>query len=220
MNVINQITVSKKIHTLQTLRTLHQMKSLTKVFVALLLAITVAFSGFSAPAHAQSPIGANVNISIDVNQTIEQILGLITSTQKFQIVIANQTESTLTRVGAYNKLSNWPLIDVPALTAQYRDWTESGAGYFTFAANYAVGDTGKYFQFGASWPPIGKRKINLTAINQSGNGPAETAWDKMSNADDKNLKNGNLIGRAVLANENGKVQWAYQVRDENLIKKN
>ncbi len=188
------------------------MKSLTRVFAALLVAITIAFGSFSGNAHAQSPVGANVNVSIDANKTIDQILGLITSTQQFQMVIANQTQSELTRVGAYNNLGNWVLGDVPPLTAQYRDWTESGAGYFSFASNYAVGNTGKYFQFGASWPVIGKRKINLCAQNAAGNNPASACWDAMSNADDKNLVNGQFAGRAMMANQNGRVQWVYQVR--------
>ncbi|MFM6842407.1 MAG: hypothetical protein ACKPKS_01190, partial [Dolichospermum sp.] len=138
------------------------MKSVTRVFAAFLLAITIAFGGFSGNAHAQSPVGVNVNI--DVNQTIDQVLKLVTSTQEFQMVIINKTGNTLTRAGAYNSLGNWVLGDVPSLKAQYRDWTESGAGYFTFASNYAVGNTGKYFQFGASWPPVGRRKINLSSI--------------------------------------------------------
>ncbi|MFM6197758.1 MAG: hypothetical protein ACKPE1_01220, partial [Dolichospermum sp.] len=107
------------------------MKSVTRVFAAFLLAITIAFGGFSGNAHAQSPVG--VNVSIDVNQTIDQVLKLVTSTQEFQMVIINKTGNTLTRAGAYNSLGNWVLGDVPSLKAQYRDWTESGAGYFPFA---------------------------------------------------------------------------------------
>jgi hypothetical protein len=187
------------------------MKSLGKVFAAFLLAITIAFGGFSGHAHAQT-VGANVNVAIDVNKTVDQILGLVTSTQKFQMVIANQTGYTLQRAGAYNKLGNWPLGDVPSLTAQYRDWTESGAGYFTFAANYAIGNTGKYLQLGASWPPVGKRKINLCTSNSSGNGPAETCWDDMSSANDKNVPTGQFFARAMMGNRDGKVQWIYQVK--------
>ena len=186
------------------------MKSLAKVFVAFLLAITIAFGGFSGNAHAQ--FGANTNVPIDPNKTIDQILGLITTTQKFQIVIANQTGETLSRVGAYNDLSNWPLGDVPALTAQYRDWTESGAGYFNFAANYAVGNTGRFFQFGTSWPVIGRRKINLCSTNSPGNSPARQCWDQMSDSNDKNQVNGQFTGRAVMGYQNGRVQWLYPVR--------
>jgi hypothetical protein len=187
-----------------------RMKSLTRVFTAFLLAITIAFGGFSGNAHAQ--VGANVSVRIDVNRTIDQVLGLVTSTQKFQMVIINKTGNTLTRAGAYNKLGNWVLGDVPSLTAQYRDWTENGAGYFTFASNYAVGNTGKYFQFGASWPPVGRRKINLCTINSPGNSPAEKCWDNMSDANDKNVRNGEFSGRALMGNKNGKVQWIYEVR--------
>jgi hypothetical protein len=187
------------------------MKSLTRVFAAFLLAVTIAFGGFSGSAHAQSS-GAIVNVGIDVNKTVEQVLRLIPSTQKSQIVIINKTGTTLTRAGAYNLLQNWPLGDVPSLNAQYRDWTESGAGYFVYAANYAVGNTGKYFQFGVSWPPVGRRKINLCTINSPGNSPAEKCWDDMLNSDDKNVRNGEFSGRALMGNKDRKVQWIYEVR--------
>ncbi|RAM48866.1 MAG: hypothetical protein C6Y22_25490 [Hapalosiphonaceae cyanobacterium JJU2] len=197
------------------------MKSLTKVFVALLLAVTIAFSGFQTNANADetnadfaTPAASPVSITIDVNQTIDQILGLITSKQDFQLVVANQTNDILTRVGAYNSLSNWPLGDVASLEAQFQDWTENGFGYFSFASNYAVGNTGKYFQFGASWPSIGSRKINLCTLNESGNKPAQKCWDAMSNSDDKNLTNSGFTGRAIMAKNNGKVQWAYQIRKQ------
>jgi len=186
------------------------MKSLAKVFVSFLLAITIAFGGFSDNAHAQ--FGANTNVPINPDKTIDQILGSITTTQQFQMVVINKTGTTLTRAGAYNKLGNWVLGDVPSSTAQYRDWTESGAGYFTFAANYAVGNTGKFFQFGASLPPVGKRKINLCTTNSPGNYPAEKCWDDMSNANDKNAQNGSYSGRALMGNKDGKVQWIYEVR--------
>jgi hypothetical protein len=187
------------------------MKSLTRVFAAFLLAVTIAFGGFSGSAHAQ-PVGANLNVAIDVNQTVDQVLGLIPSTQKFQMVIINKTGNTLTRAGAYNELGNWVLGDVPSLKAQYRDWTESGSGYFNFVANYAVGNTGKYFQLGAAWPPVVKRKINLCNINSAGNRPAEQCWKEMSNANDKNVSNGEFSGRALMGNKDGKVQWIYEVQ--------
>lgn len=188
------------------------MKSLTRVFAAFLLAVTIAFGGFSGNAHAQSS-GA-VNVAIDVNQTVDQVLKLIPSTQKFQIVIINKTGTTLTLAGAYNSYGNWALGDVPSLNAQYRDWTERGAGYFTYAVNYAVGNTGKYFQLGAAWPPVGRRKINLCTINSAGNGPAEQCWDNMLSADDKNVINGEFSGRALvgMGYKDGKFQWIYEVR--------
>ncbi|MTJ49475.1 hypothetical protein [Dolichospermum sp. UHCC 0259] len=186
------------------------MKSLGKVFAAFLLAITIAFGGFSGNAHAQ--VGANLNVAIDVNQTVDQVLRLVTTTQQFQMVIINKTGNTLTRAGAYNTLGNWVLGDVPSLKAQYRDWTESGPGYFTFASNYAVGNTGKFFQFAASWPPVGRRKINLCNINSPGNGPAEKCWDGQSNANDKNVRNDQFLGIALMGNRDGRVQWIYEVR--------
>ncbi len=187
------------------------MKSLTRVFAAFLLAVTIAFGGFSGSAHAQ-PVGVNLNVAIDVNQTVDQVLKLVTSTQKFQMVIINKTGNTLTRAGNYSQIGYWALGDVPSLNAQYRDWRESGAGYVIYAANYAVGNTGKYFQFGVAWPPAGRRKINLCNINSPGNGPAEQCWKDMSNANDKNVSNGEFSGRALMGNKDGKVQWIYEVR--------
>lgn len=191
---------------------LMMMKSLSRVFAAFLLAITIAFGGFSGNAHAQST-SAVPSIGIDANQTLEQILKLITSTQDFQLVIANATDYPLTRVGSYNNLGNWVSGDVPKDTVDVKDWKESGAGYFSFASNYAVGNTGKYFQFAASWPAIGKRKINLCARNESGNAPAKACWDAMSNADDKNIVNSPFTGRAIMGNNNNRVQWGFQIKN-------
>jgi hypothetical protein len=194
------------------------MKSLTRVFAAFLLAITIAFGGFSGNAHAQST-SAVPSIGIDANQTLEQILKLITSTQNFQLVIANATDYPLTRVGTYNDYGNWVSGDVLPNTVDVKDWTESGLGYFSFASNYAVGNTGKYFQFAASWPRIGSRKINLcnqnaNTVDKNGTSiQAKACWDAMSNSDDKNLANSPFTGRAIMGNQNGRVQWAYQIKN-------
>ncbi len=189
------------------------MKYLVKaanVFTAFLLPIAIAFSGFSGNAHAQSE---NVNVEIDANKTIDQILGIVSSKQKFQVVIVNQTGYTLTRVGAHNYSENWILGDVPSLTAQYRDWSPRNASTsFSFAANYAVGDTGRFFQFAAAWPPIGRRKINLCARNASDNDPAKVCWEAMTDADDKSATNDQFSAKALMGNNNGRVQWIYQVK--------
>jgi hypothetical protein len=186
------------------------MKSLAKVFVALLLAVTLALGGVQGNATAAS---IPISISIDVNKTIDQIIGLITTSQDFSLVIANQTPNTLVRVGAFNKLSNWPLGDIPTMKAIGEDWKENGAGYFTFASNYAIGTTGKYFQFGASWPPNPlTRKINACAINGSGNGPAEKCWDQMDDSNDVTVTNDKFKATATLRKKGNTVLWFYQVR--------
>jgi hypothetical protein len=188
---------------------INSMKSLTRIFVALLLAVGITFGGFQGHAKAAT---LPINVSIDANQTIEQIIGLISTSQDFSLVIANQTPHTLRRVGSYNKLSNWPVGDVDSLKAVGQDWKENGAGYFTFASNYAIGDTGRNVQFGASWPPVGRRKINLCAQNQGGNSPAESCWDRMSNSDDVNLQNANFSAQAQLGKKGNTVLWTYLVR--------
>jgi hypothetical protein len=205
----SQIGVGKRLRDVNNLRIFILMKSLTKVFVALLLAVTIAFGGFQSNAKAAT---IPIQVSIDVNQTIDQIIGLITSTQDFTLVVANQTPETLRRVGAYNNLSNWPLGDIPSLKAIGQDWKENGAGYFTFASNYAIGNTGKYFQFGASWPPVVSRKINVCNLNQNGNAPAEKCWDQMSSSNDKTVTNGEFIANAQIRKNDGAVLWFYQVK--------
>ncbi|MBN3910362.1 MAG: hypothetical protein HWQ35_28615 [Nostoc sp. NMS1] len=187
------------------------MKSLTRIFVALLLAVGITFGGFQGHAKA-APLP--INVSIDADKTIEQIIGLISTSQDFSLVIANQTPHTLRRVGAYNKLSNWPVGDVDSLKAVGQDWKENdnGRGYFTFASNYAIGDTGRNVQFGASWPPIGRRKINLCTRNEAGNSPAALCLDQMSSADDRNLENSKFSAQARLGRKDNTVLWTYLVK--------
>ncbi|TAG92909.1 MAG: hypothetical protein EAZ19_17300 [Oscillatoriales cyanobacterium] len=189
---------------------LTQMKYLAKVFVALLLAVTLALGGVQGRANA-GPIPIP-DISIDVNKTIDQIIGLISTSQDFALMIANQTPETLQRVGSYNYTSNWPLGDIDPLTASGQEWKENGLGYFSFASNYAIGNTGRNFQFGASWPPVVSRKINVCARNESGNKPAELCWDKMSNSNDKTVTNAGFQSTATLRKKGNTVLWFYQVK--------
>ena len=186
------------------------MKSLTRVFAAFLLAITIAFSGFSGSAHA-APFPVP-NISIDVNTTIDQILGFVKTNEDFQIVVSNQTPYPLNRVATWNDTSNWPIFDVPPFTALQEDWKENGLGSFSFASNYAVGNTGKYFQFAASWPLIGTRKIHICASNDSSQAAAKKCWNAISDSNDKTILNAPFIGKAQMGKKNGKIQWVYQVK--------
>ncbi|WP_242049300.1 hypothetical protein [Aulosira sp. FACHB-615] len=207
------------------------MKSLAKIFVAFLVAVTIAFGGFYDHANAASypyyddyELSENIelnrktpipiSVSIDANQTIDQIINLVHYSQKFVIEVANQTKYPLIRVGTYNDSSNWPVGDVSDLHLVGEQFSgTSVGGSFSFAANYAIGDTGKYVQFAASWPYIGSRKIHLKVINQTGNEPAKIAWKEMDNASDKNLNNDPFQARAFMAQKGDSVIWVYNVRN-------
>jgi hypothetical protein len=183
------------------------MKFIAKVFLALLLAITISFGGLSSHAQA-APLPA---VSIDANKTIDQILGNISFKTKYNILVINKTGETLQRAGAYNDSSNWPVGDVEANTAQPVEFEgNSVTNSFSFAANYRT-TAGKNFQFVASWPTIGSRKIGLTAINQDGNRPAQAAWDQTSDKNDKAVNNFPYEGRAFITTKGSSVIWVYQV---------
>jgi len=187
------------------------MKSLTRVFAAFLLAITIAFGGFSGNAHAQS-VGATVNVAIDVNKTIDQILGLITSSQDFQLVVANQTQETLTRVGAYNKLSNWPLGDIGSLQLVAERFNSDS---FSFASNYqidcGIGKEKRNLQFSTSLDTEGNKKINIGVINQNGDQPAKLTWDKMTDISDKSLVNLPFVVNALIRQKDKTSIWLFEV---------
>jgi len=188
------------------------IKSASKAFFAFLLAVTLVFAGFQSHANAQS-VGANFDIAIDANKTVDQIIGLVTYSQKYVIQVANKTDQTLTRVGAYNDSSNWPVGDVGAFrTAGQQFSGNSVSGSFSFGANYAIGDTGKFVQFAASWPYIGSRKIEIGSINNPGNGPAKALWDKMSNSSDKAENNLPFQSRALMKQKDGSIIWFYEVK--------
>jgi hypothetical protein len=180
------------------------------IAVSAITVSTVFGSGLINTLHvyAQSVF----EVKIDVNQTVEQILSLISSNEEYQIVVANKTGHTLNLVGTFNWSSSWPVKEVDPSKAQYKDWTENGLGTFSFASNYEVGNTGKYFQFAASWPLARKRKINLCTYNESGNSPAKKCWEEMERNDYVNVVNGNFKARAIPGGDKKKKQWMYEVR--------
>lgn len=180
------------------------MKFIAKVCLALLLAITISFGGLSSPALAASSVGINAN------QSIDQILSNISFRERFNIVVINKTGEPLRRVGAYVNQGNWPLGDIEPNTATAERVDAGPNSYFSFAANYGTSD-GKNFQFGASFPPIGRRKIGLTPINQTGNGSARAAWDQMSDSSEKAVNNGDYLARAYIAQLGGSTVWVYEV---------
>ncbi|GGA27959.1 hypothetical protein CYANOKiyG1_44180 [Okeania sp. KiyG1] len=82
--------------------------------MAVLLAITISLAAIPTQS-ASAEVG--VDVSIDVNQTIDQILGLFKFEGERYVVVINKTDDLLYRSGAYNDSVNWPAGDVPALTA-------------------------------------------------------------------------------------------------------
>ncbi|MEH2460482.1 hypothetical protein [Nostoc sp.] len=182
------------------------MKLITRVCLALLLAITITFSNLHSNAHA-----APLPISIDVNQTVDQILNNISFKTKFNILVINKTGGTLRRVGAYNDSGNWPVGDIESNTALPVEFEgNSITNSFSIASNYKI-NNGKYSQFVATWPTIGSRKIGLAAINQEGNGPAKSAWENTNDKNDKALNNSPYQARAFITGKGSSVVWVYEV---------
>jgi hypothetical protein len=149
-------------------------------------------------------------INVDVNQSVDSILRGLVFTTKVDLVVINKTGSPLLRVGAHNEQENWPLGDIQSNSAGQANLKVSPTGVFSFAVNYKTADD-KYFQFGAGSPLIGRKKIELTALNQTGNGPARQTWDKMSNKDDKNVANAPYKATAQLRSIGGADVWVFAV---------
>jgi hypothetical protein len=188
-----------------------RMKFNSKITGPLPLVLITSLISYSGDAHAQ----AIYNVPISAEATLEQCQKLAKDVAaNFQISICNQTSSTLTFSGVYNKLYSWKLTgSVPPYTAQFVDFNGNDTSSFTNAANFAVGETGKFFQFGAAWPPVGRSKIQICTINSPGNLPAENCWEQTRNPDEKNVVNGSFRARGVLnQNSSGKRRWAFQVR--------
>lgn len=150
-------------------------------------------------------------IKIDVNQTIDQIKGLVTYDKKYVIEVINKTEYTLERVGAHNDSENWPLGDIKP--------SELGVGKFdcnsfSFAVNYQVKGGSGFIQFAASWPLVGKRKIAIGNINQDGSSPAKKIWDQMDDPSDKSCSNDSVKVRAFMREEGKSITWIYEVTNK------
>lgn len=151
------------------------------------------------------------SISIDVNETIDTILDRISFKTKYNVLVVNKTGGVLRRVGAHNDSGNWPVGDIEVNTADPEGFVgNSITNSFSFASNYKTAD-GKYFQFVATWPTIGSRKIGLDAINQDGNDPAKQAWNKTDDSNDKAVNNPPYQARAFIRTKGDSVIWVYEV---------
>jgi hypothetical protein len=183
------------------------------VVITVLLAAPITVINQSKLALSQTSQSSLIagNISIDVNQTIDQIVDKIRFKTKFNILVVNKTGDTLTRAGSYNDSANWPIGDIEGDNAQLHEFEGSAVNNsFSFAGNYKTKD-GKYFQFVATWPTIGSRKIGLADINEDGNEPAKTAWDRTNDSNDKSVSNPPYRARAFMTTKGDSVVWVYEV---------
>lgn len=152
-----------------------------------------------------------MGISINANQAFDQIIGSISFKTKFNILVINKTGAVLKRVGAHNDSANWPVGDIDVDSAQLEEFEgNSITNSFSFAANYKTED-GKYFQFVATWPTIGSRKIGLDAINSGGSDPAKQAWNNTNDSNDKAVNNAPYEARAFIKTKDSSVIWVYEV---------
>ena len=194
------------------------MKSLIKVFIALLLTVTIAFGSFNTRANS-SPISYvdhnQVSSSDDLqpqilpNQSIEIPM---TITYKRIVEIANKTQCILKPVGVYNKSLEWPLGDVGSLRLVAERFNSDT---FSFASNYRVdcgiGKEKRNLQFSTSLDTEGNKKINVGVINQNGNQPAKSTWDKMTDPSDKSLLNHSFGVNAFIRQKDQTSIWLFEV---------
>ena len=194
------------------------MKSLIKVFIALLLTVTIAFGSFNTRANS-SPISyvdhnqvssSDLQPQILPNQTIES--PVITITYKSIVEIANKTQCILRPVGVYNKSLEWPLGDVGSLRLVAERFNSDT---FSFASNYRVdcgiGKEKRNLQFSTSLDTQGNKKINVGVINQNGNQPAKSTWDQMIDPDDKSLLNLPFGVNAFIRQKDQTSIWLFEV---------
>lgn len=197
------------------------MKSLTKVFVALLLAVTICFGGFNTDANS-SPISSvdyNQVSSSDLqpqilpNQTIE--IPMMTITYKSIVEIANKTQCILRRVGVYNDSLEWPLGDIDSLQLVGERFNSD---IFSFGSNYqidcGIGKEKRNVQFSTSLATEGNKKINIGVINQDGNQPAKSTWDEMTYPSDKSLNNSPFEVSAFIRQKDQASIWLFEVTEK------
>lgn len=196
------------------------MKSLTKVFIALLLTVTIAFGSFNTHANS-SPISSvdhNQVSSSDIqpqilpNETIEIPM---TITYKRIVEIANKTQCIFKPVGVYNNALEWPLGDIGSLRLVAERFNSDT---FSFASNYQVdcgiGKEKRNLQFSTSLDTEGNKKVNIGVINQNGNQPAKSTWDEMTDPSDKSLNNSPFEVNAFIRQKDQTSIWLFEVTEK------
>ena len=86
---------------------------------------------------------------------------------------------------------------------------------FSFASNYQVdcgiGKAKRNLQFSTSLDTQGNKKINVGVINQNGNQPAKSTWDKMTDLSDKSLLNPPFGVNAFIRQKDQTSIWLFEV---------
>ncbi len=198
------------------------MKSLTKVFIALLLTVIIAFGSFNTHANS-SPISSvdhNQVSSSDIqpqilpNETIE--IPIMTITYKRIVEIANKTQCILRRVGVYNNSLEWTLGDIDSLRLVGERFNSDT---FSFASNYqidcGIGKEKINVQFSTSLGTEGNKKINIGFINQDDNQPAKSTWDQMTDSSDKSLNNSPFAVNAFIKQKDQTSIWIFEVIEKD-----
>ncbi|MBD2454702.1 hypothetical protein H6G80_11480 [Nostoc sp. FACHB-87] len=166
------------------------MKSLAKIFVTLLLAVTITFGGFYGHANA--------------------------APKKNFIEVVNKTKRCVLRPpDTYSNSSNWPIDQViPSMVISREVINRTD---FSFAANYKIEcqePMRRYVQFAASLGLDEQPKINVAAIPIEGNRPAQMAWIDMKNSNEKSIKIRPYQVHAVIEQNDEKIIWRYELTAE------
>ena len=184
------------------------MKSLSRNFAFLPLTAALALGFSSGDAHAQSI----TNVPISASASIDACRNLVSSSNKVQIAICNQTGHTLNLSRVENTIDSWKFgASIPAYTVQFIDFNPGGGGYFQNAASYSVGGTGDTIQFSVGFGPGGKAKINVCSGRS-----ASSCMDNMGGSNDvtERLPQAQARARAVAGRSgiNRKDQWIFQLQ--------
>ncbi|WP_414545935.1 metallophosphoesterase [Nostoc sp. CCY0012] len=156
-----------------------------------------------------------IELTIDPIENLDLILKLLTYDKNYIMEVVNKTKYNLKYSGVKNDSGIWTLRDIPARTSLQEIVEEtSTVNTFSFGANYQVEGGSGFIQFSASWPTIGRRKINVGNINQSGDEPAKKVWDNMNDANDKSCSNDSVKVRAFLKEEGKTIIWFYEVSEK------
>jgi len=148
------------------------MRSLTKVFVALLLTATICLGGFNSNAnaspihsldHNQASSASDARSEIHPNEAVE--IPVMSLPYKRVVEVANKTRCILKRVGVYNTASKWSLGDVSPLRAVGQQFSDD---VFSFASNYqidcGIGQEHRNVQFSAALTSDGTQNVNVGII--------------------------------------------------------
>jgi len=197
------------------------MRSLTKVFVALLLTATICLGGFNSNAnaspihsldHNQASSASDARSEIHPNEAVE--IPVMSLPYKRVVEVANKTRCILKRVGVYNTASKWSLGDVSPLRAVGQQFSDD---VFSFASNYqidcGIGQEHRNVQFSAALTSDGTQNVNVGIINRSGNQPAKLTLDEMTYGD-KSVDYSPFQVNAFIKQSDQTTIWFFEVTEK------